>query len=307
MPGGGGTAPAVPGAGGAAVCSPKERIAPLESSSCSAPITRVRSAASAGRPVVSRKVSTPRSWKYLSTSPAPGGLGPPAPELFRAESAFAARSLAAAFALSRKPMTAPRRVPREPLARSPRKPTYGVVAWLEFRTTGRPTAGTTTYGETTAMTIHGSLFTDFRENTSQDPFSLQNKKLLKIQMGYGPVWALTGSMVAYQGDVKFVNTGSGGLDKFLKSKLTGEGVNMMQCTGTGELFVANLASEIQVMYLENDMISVNGANVLAFSSSIEWDVHITTAWASAKVGALATSRAPTFADAQAVVMWTSGV
>ena len=179
------------------------------------------------------------------------------------------------------------------------------------------------------MTIHGSLFTDFRENTSQDPFSLQNKKLLKIQMGYGPVWALTGSMVAYQGDVKFVNTGSGGLDKFLKSKLTGEGVNMMQCTGTGELFVANLASEIQVMYLENDMISVNGANVLAFSSSIEWDIHRVQARGGMMAGglfnvslrgtgyvaittagepvALDVASAPTFADAQAVVMWTSGV
>src|SRR5665647_2596967 len=52
--GGGGTAPAIPGAGGGAVCSPKERIAPLESSSCSAPITRSRSAASASRPLASR-------------------------------------------------------------------------------------------------------------------------------------------------------------------------------------------------------------------------------------------------------------
>jgi hypothetical protein len=42
------------------------------------------------------------------------------------------------------------------------------------------------------MTIHGSLFHDFLENASQDPFSLQGKKLLKIQMGYGPVWAKTG-------------------------------------------------------------------------------------------------------------------
>ena len=83
------------------------------------------------------------------------------------------------------------------------------------------------------------------------------------------MWAKTGSMVAYQGDVRFANTGSGGLDKLIKSKLTGEGVDMMQCTGQGELFVADLASEIQVMYLENDAISVNGANVLAFSSSIE--------------------------------------
>jgi len=179
------------------------------------------------------------------------------------------------------------------------------------------------------MTIHGSLFTEYKENVSQDPFSLQNKKLLKIQMGYGPVWAKTGSMVAYQGDVRFENTGSGGLNKMIKAKLTGEGVDMMQCTGVGELFVADLASEIQVMYLENDMISVNGANVLAFSSSIEWDIHRVQARGGMMAGglfnvslrgtgyvaittkgdpvALDVAGAPTFADAQAVVMWTAGV
>ena len=179
------------------------------------------------------------------------------------------------------------------------------------------------------MTIHGSLFADHKENASQDPFSLQNKKMLKIQMGYGPVWAKTGSMVAYQGDVRFQNTGSGGLDKWMKQKLTGEGVDMMQCTGQGELFVADLASEIQVMYLENDMISVNGANVLAFSSSIEWDIHRVQARGAMMTGglynvslrgtgyvavttkgdpvALDVASAPTFADAQAVVLWTAGV
>lgn len=50
------------------------------------------------------------------------------------------------------------------------------------------------------MPIHGSLFHDFREESSTDQFALQNKKLLKIQMGHGPVMARTGSMVAYQGD-----------------------------------------------------------------------------------------------------------
>lgn len=179
------------------------------------------------------------------------------------------------------------------------------------------------------MTIHGSLFTDFKENASQDPFSLQNKKLLKIQMGFGPVWARTGSMVAYQGDVRFQNKGAGGLGKMLKSAVTGEGVDMMQCTGQGELFVADQASEIQVIYLENDAISVNGANVLAFSSSIEWDIHRIQARGAAMTGglynvalrgtgyvaittkgepvALDVASAPTFGDAQAVVLWTSGV
>jgi uncharacterized protein (AIM24 family) len=179
------------------------------------------------------------------------------------------------------------------------------------------------------LPIHGSLFNDFKENASQDPFSLQNKKLLKIQMNYGPVWARTGSMVAYQGDVRFENKGSGGLGKMFKQAMTGEGVDMMQCTGNGELFVADLASEVQVIYLENDMVSVNGANVLAFSSSIEWDIHRVQARGAAMTGglynvslrgtgyvavttkgdpvALDVATAPTFADAQAVVLWTAGV
>ena len=179
------------------------------------------------------------------------------------------------------------------------------------------------------MPVHGSLFSDFKETTAADPFALQNKKMLKIQMGYGPVWAKTGSMVAYQGDVKFQNTGSGGMGKWLKKAMTGEGVDMMQCTGQGELFVADLAAEIQILYLENDTISVNGSNVLAFSSSIEWDIHRIQARGAAMTGglynvslrgtgyvaittkgepvALDVASSPTFADAQAVVMWTAGV
>ncbi len=179
------------------------------------------------------------------------------------------------------------------------------------------------------MPIHGSLFQEYAETTGQDPFTLQNKKMLKIQMQYGPVNTKLGSMVAYQGDVRFQNTGSGGLNKMLKSKLTGEGVNMMVAEGTGELFVADMASEIQVLYLENDMISVNGANVLAFSASIDWDIHRVQARGGMMAGglfnvslrgtgyvavttkgdpvALDVSGAPTYADADAVVLWTSGV
>jgi uncharacterized protein (AIM24 family) len=179
------------------------------------------------------------------------------------------------------------------------------------------------------MAIHGSLFTDYQETGSTDPFALQNKKLLKIQMQYGPVWARTGSMVCYQGEMTFANKGSGGLGKMFRSAVTGEGVDMMQCTGQGELFVADQAAEIQVMYLENDSISVNGANVLAFSSSIAWDIHRVEARGAMVTGglynvslrgtgyvavttkgqplALDVAAAPTFADAQAVVLWTAGV
>lgn len=179
------------------------------------------------------------------------------------------------------------------------------------------------------MPIHGSLFQDFREAQTSDQFSLQNKKLLKVQMGHGPVMARTGSMVAYQGDVRFENKGSGGVGKFLKQAASGEGVRMMTCTGQGELFVAHEAQEIQVIYLENDMISVNGNSILAFSASIEWDIHRIQARGAVMTGglynvtlrgsgyvaittkgepvALDVASAPTFGDAQAVVLWTGGV
>ncbi|MFD1505617.1 AIM24 family protein [Georgenia yuyongxinii] len=179
------------------------------------------------------------------------------------------------------------------------------------------------------MAVHGSLFRDFHETTSPDPFSNQNKKLLKIQMSYGPVWAKNGSMVAYQGDVRFENKGAGGLGKMFKSAVTGEGVDMMQCTGQGDLFLADNAHDVQILYLEDDALSVNGRNVLAFSASIAWDIHRLQARGAAMTGglynvslrgtgfvavttdgepvALDVASAPTFADAQAVVLWTAGV
>lgn len=178
------------------------------------------------------------------------------------------------------------------------------------------------------MTLHGALFTDFKENVSNDQFSLQGKKMLKVQMGFGPVWCRTGSMVGYQGDVHFEKKGSG-LSKMVKSAVTGEGVDLMLASGQGELFLGELAHDVQILYLENDMISVNGASVLAFSSSIEWDIHRIQARGAMMTGglynvslrgsgyvavvtdgepvALDVASAPTFGDPQAVVLWTAGV
>ncbi len=175
--------------------------------------------------------------------------------------------------------------------------------------------------------IHAD-FTEYKETTGADPFTLQNKKLLKVFLQYGPVKARIGSMVAYQGDATFSHAGSGGASGYLKSKMTGEGAPIMDVQGGGEVFLADAASEIQIMYLDNDEIWVNGANVLAFSASIAFDIK-RIGGAGAMSGGmynvvlsgtgyvaitmdgppvvLDVSGAPTFADPQAVVMWTSGV
>ena len=120
--------------------------------------------------------------------------------------------------------------------------------------------------------IHGD-FAQYNEDQTGDPFHLENKKLLKVSLQYGPVMAKAGSMVAYQGEAAFKNLGSGGLSKMIKKAVTAEGVVAMEVTGNGQVFLANQGMDIQVMYLENDAVFCNGASVLAYSASIEMDIE----------------------------------
>jgi uncharacterized protein (AIM24 family) len=181
------------------------------------------------------------------------------------------------------------------------------------------------------MTIHGS-FAQYEETEGQDPFTKQNSKMLKVFLQYGPIKARLGSMVAYQGEASFASASSGGASKWLKQKMTGEGAPLMDISGSGEVFLADLAQEIEIIYLQDDMISVNGTNLLAFSASI--DVNIERVGGGGGMGsamaggfyntilrgsgyvavltdgppvAFDVSKGETFADPQAVVCWTSGV
>src|SRR3954463_6144872 len=92
----------------------------------------------------------------------------------------------------------------------------------------------------------------FKETQSQEPFSLQNSKMLKVRLDAVTIQAKLGSMVAYQGDVTFEHAGSGGLGRMLKKAMTGEGADLMKVTGRGEVFLAHHAEDIHLIYLEND-------------------------------------------------------
>ena len=54
-------------------------------------------------------------------------------------------------------------------------------------------------------------------------------------------------MVAYQGDVSFEHAGSGGMSRMLKKAVTGEGASMMKMTGSGEVFLADLAQDMHLL------------------------------------------------------------
>jgi uncharacterized protein (AIM24 family) len=171
----------------------------------------------------------------------------------------------------------------------------------------------------------------FRETESKDAFSLQNSKLLKVELADVTIQAKTGSMVAYQGDVTFEHAGSGGMSRMLKKAVTGEGTQLMKITGSGEVFLAEQAQDVHLIYLENDKVTCNGRNVLAFDAGIEWDIERVQGGASGMMAGgglynmalsgtgwvsiisdgppilLNVASAPTFADAQAAITWSSGV
>ncbi len=180
------------------------------------------------------------------------------------------------------------------------------------------------------MPIHGDLGQFNEVDGAEYQFTLQNSKLLKVDLSHGPVEAKAGSMVGYQGEATFENKGSGGVGKMLKKAATGEGVEMMEVKGAGEVFLADQAHDILVLYMENDTISVSGTNVLAFSASINWDIkavgggiagamagglfNVTlsgTGWVAVTTDGtpvlLDVASAPTFADPQAAVLWSAGV
>ena len=117
-----------------------------------------------------------------------------------------------------------------------------------------------------------STLGEFQETQSEQPFALQNSKLLKVSLDQITIQAKAGSMVAYQGDVSFEHAGSGGLSRMMKKAMTGEGTTLMKMSGTGEVFLADTAQDIHLIYLENDAITVNGANLLAFDAGIDWDI-----------------------------------
>ena len=174
-----------------------------------------------------------------------------------------------------------------------------------------------------------STLTQFSETQSEDAFALQNSKLLKVRLDQVTVQVKLGAMVAYQGDVTFEHAGSGGLGRMLKKAVTGEGSQLMKVTGSGEVFLADQAQDIHLLFLENDLITVNGPNLLAFDSGIDWDIKRVegasgmvsgglynmalhgTGWVAILSDGppvmLDVSAAPTYADAQAAITWSSGV
>src|ERR687891_1081336 len=105
----------------------------------------------------------------------------------------------------------------------------------------------------------------YQEIETAEPFTLQGPRLLKVELSETSVMARNGAMVAYQGEVRFQHKG-GGLGRLLKKAATGEQLQLMQASGTGELFLANQAMLVHVLRLDNESLTVSGENILAFEA-----------------------------------------
>ena len=154
----------------------------------------------------------------------------------------------------------------------------------------------------------------------------QNAKLLRVRLGE-PFMARQGSMVAYQGNVDFSFEG-GGASKFIKKALTGEGLPLMRCAGQGDVFLAERSYDVHLLNLTNSGLSISGKNVLAFSSSLDWNIERVkggsiatgglfnttlrgTGWVALTTDGppvvLNAAEAPTYADTNAVVAWSANL
>jgi uncharacterized protein (AIM24 family) len=169
----------------------------------------------------------------------------------------------------------------------------------------------------------------FKETESGEAFSLQNDRLLKVELADVTIQAKLGAMVAYQGDVKFERAGTGGMARLVKKVATGEGAKLMKVSGTGEVFLADHAQEVHLVRLADDRITVNSDNLLAFEDGIDWDIRKVEGASGVLAGGLFNLELkgsgwvallsdgppmllelkddPAYADPQAAITWSSGV
>ena len=121
---------------------------------------------------------------------------------------------------------------------------------------------------------------EFIKNTEQVDkgegfFELETPRMLEVNLD-GLVWAKAGSMVSYNGKIKFEREGilEHGLGSMFKKAFTGEGASLMKATGQGKLYLADSGKKVIILQLQNEAIYVNGNDLLAFEPSIQHEIKM---------------------------------
>ncbi|MGW1180288.1 TerD family protein [Streptomyces drozdowiczii] len=166
----------------------------------------------------------------------------------------------------------------------------------------------------------------YKETATGQRWTPQNQQLMRVDLnvsGTG-VLARQGSMVMYQGKVDFGYKGAGFAGRMV-GNATGQEMQLMRCTGRGQVFLAEEGSHLHAIELQGDGICVSAENVLAFDESLQYEVRrieghgipggalFTMQFQGTGTVVVKTHGTPvvlpvtptTFADCNAVVAWSS--
>ncbi|MFF3559820.1 TerD family protein [Streptomyces sp. NPDC002574] len=180
----------------------------------------------------------------------------------------------------------PGQVPgRPPFGQPPGQPPFGQAPYGQPPQApfGQPPAAPAPYGQApgapqvpqTPGAGLAAAMQKYREVPTGQRWTQQNSKLVRVdlsQAGGQPVLARQGSMVLYQGKVEFGYKGAGFAGRIV-GNMTGQEMQLMRCTGRGQVFFAEDASYLHPIELQGDAICVSAENVLAFDESLQHEVR----------------------------------
>ncbi|MEM9347741.1 MAG: AIM24 family protein [Planctomycetota bacterium] len=165
----------------------------------------------------------------------------------------------------------------------------------------------------------------------QGLFEMETERLLEVNLD-GKIWTKMGSMVAYQGVIKFTREGflEQGLGTLLKKAVSGEGASLTKAEGSGKLYLADAGKKISILNLDNEEVVVNGSDLLAFETTLDYNIKMVKSIAAFAAGGLFNVQLkgsgmlavtthfdpltlavlpgePVFTDPQATVMWSGSL
>ncbi|MEV6651362.1 AIM24 family protein [Streptomyces sp. NPDC051219] len=119
--------------------------------------------------------------------------------------------------------------------------------------------------------MQSALFSN-TEQQSLDRYVVQNPQLLRVSLtGQDDVLARKGAMVAYQGLIDFDGEYQSSGQRRARAR-TGEGLDLMRCSGQGTVYLANLAQYVHVVDVEREGMTVDSSYVLALDSTLNTEV-----------------------------------
>ncbi|MGG7571588.1 TerD family protein [Streptomyces sirii] len=120
----------------------------------------------------------------------------------------------------------------------------------------------------------GVVLDKYKEAPTGQRWAPQNSKLIRVDLGVDgqPVLARQGSMVLYQGKVDFGYKGAGFRGRIV-GNATGQEMQLMRCTGQGQVFFAENGAHVHPIELQGDAICVSAESVLAFDESLQHEVR----------------------------------